>query len=55
MNEDFKKFVDSYKSWKVKKHKEMGLSEKELLTLSQLYEAKLSGNIPDEIIKNYFS
>lgn len=59
MNEDFKKFVDNYKSWKVANHKEIGLSRKELAALSQIYKAqtkeKSSGNISDEVIKNYFS
>ena len=59
MNEDFKKFVDNYKAWKAENHKEMGLSRKEFLALSQIYEAKtkkkLSDNVSDEVIKNYFS
>jgi len=59
MNEDFKKFVDNYKSWKAANHKEIGLSRKELSALSQIYKAqtkeKLSGNVSDEVIKNYFS
>ena len=59
MNEDFKKFVENYKAWKVANHKEIGLSRKELSALSQIYKAqnkeKLSGNVPDEVIKNYFS
>lgn len=59
MNKDFKKFVDNYKAWKFKNHKETSVSRKELLILSQLYEKqikeKLSGNVPDDVIKNYFS
>lgn len=59
MNEDFKKFVDNYKAWKAENHKEIGLSRKELSALSRIYKAqtkeKLSGNVSDEVIKNYFS
>lgn len=59
MNEDFKKFVDNYKAWKAENHKETGLSRKELSALSRIYKVqtkeKLSDNVTDEIIKNYFS
>jgi hypothetical protein len=59
MDENFKKFVDNYKAWKFENHKETDVSRKELLTLSRLYEKqikeKLSGNVPDDVIKNYFS
>lgn len=58
MDENFKKFVDNYKAWKFENYKEMNVSRKELLALSRLYEEtkeKLSGNIPDDVIKNYFS
>lgn len=58
MDENFKKFVDNYKVWKFENHKETDVSRKEFLTLSRLYKEikeKLSGNVPDDVIKNYFS
>lgn len=58
MDENFKKFVDNYKAWKFENHKETDVSRKEFLALSRLYKEikeKLSGNVPDDVIKNYFS
>ncbi len=59
MNENFKKFIDNYKAWKFENHKETNVSRKEFLILRRLYEEqtkeKLSGNVSDDVIKNYFS